>query len=80
MLKKIHLDTLIEIESFIAENGFSPTIRELMQLLGLASPAPVQARLKQLIRHGAIWVRPNQYRTIRVLIPSQSLKITPPKD
>jgi SOS-response transcriptional repressor LexA len=65
-----HYQTLQAIESFIAENGLSPTIRELMNFHGLSSPAPVQSRLDALSLAGAISSLPQKARTIKVLIPS----------
>lgn len=70
IITKSAFETLQAIEQFIAANQFSPTIRELMGIYDLRSPAPVQARLNQLIEAQAISIVPNKSRTLRVVISS----------
>ena len=40
------------IIAFVRENGVSPTIREIMKVMGFSSPRPVQDHLKILQRKG----------------------------
>lgn len=56
------------VSSYINENGFSPTIREIQTAVGVASTATVYKDLQQLCDEGLItmggWGSP---RTIRVV-------------
>ena len=51
---------------FSQENGYSPTVRELSQMTGLASTSSVHAHLKTLAREGRITFEPTKPRTIAV--------------
>ena len=51
---QIHLDTLAAVAKGINENGYSPSIRELGDLLGISSSATVKARLDVLEGAGLI--------------------------
>jgi repressor LexA len=52
---------------FVQNNGYAPTLRQMMQAMGLRSPAPVQARLKQLKQKGYLDWDEGQARTLRLL-------------
>ncbi|MGA1265418.1 MAG: transcriptional repressor LexA [Prochlorothrix sp.] len=52
---------------YIRENQHPPSIRQMMNAMGLRSPAPVQSRLKHLQRKGYIDWNEGKARTIRVL-------------
>jgi SOS-response transcriptional repressor LexA len=67
IITKVAFETLQAIEQFIATNQFSPTIRELMAIHELVSPAPVQARLNQLIEAEIVSTVANKARTMRVI-------------
>ena len=54
------------IKDFIEENGFSPTIRELNDILGKHSPGTIYPCLKILKRKGYIDFAEKKYRTIRI--------------
>lgn len=56
------LDTII---NYIEENGFSPTVRELGELVGIKSTSTVHEHLKKLKEQGKIEWNPTQPRTIR---------------
>jgi repressor LexA len=73
-LTKKQFETLEAIESFIKGNGFSPSIRDLVGALGLASPAPVQSRLEKLKKAGVISMQANLSRSISVSIPSTDFR------
>ena len=60
-------EVLEVIVKFIDEKGFSPTVRELMDLLKLCSTSTVHGYLNRLERHGYISRTPSSPRTIRVL-------------
>lgn len=60
-------DVLDFIRAFIAERGYSPTVREIQTGLSFSSPSMVQSRLAALRAGGEIdWV-PGLTRTIRIL-------------
>jgi repressor LexA len=63
-------ETLKAIEKFIKANGFSPTVRELVEILGLRSPAPVQSRIDGLILANVATAVTGRARTLQVLVPS----------
>lgn len=52
-------------ERYIAEHGYSPTVRELAALVGLASPSTVHAHLMSLAREGRVSWDPARPRTLR---------------
>ena len=55
------------INYFIKKNGYSPTIRELGEILELKSTATVHTHLQHLVEKGYITYIPNASRTIRVI-------------
>lgn len=54
------------IVTYIAENGYSPTVRDIQLMLGLKSPNPAYQLLSQLRRKGAIEWESGATRTIRI--------------
>lgn len=54
------------VEAYIAEHGYSPTVREIVQGVGLSSPGSLQGALQQMIKLGYLRGSPTQPRTIRV--------------
>jgi len=61
------------IKRFIAENGYSPTVREIARGLSLKSPSTVQDHLKKLVINGIITINPNKSRTIELLVQNEYL-------
>lgn len=55
------------ISLYIAQNGFSPTVRELCSMTGLRSTSSVHNRLKRLENLGKIKKLMESPRTITVL-------------
>ena len=55
------------IESYIKKFQHSPTIRQMMQAMGLKSPAPIQSRLKHLQEKGFISWQEGKARTLQLL-------------
>ena len=47
------------INSFIQENGYAPSVREIGQAVGLSSTASVSYQLRQLQAKGLLQARPN---------------------
>ena len=55
------------LSDYIGENHHSPSIRQMMQAMGLRSPAPIQSRLKHLQEKGWITWKEGQARTLQLL-------------
>ena len=55
------------IKDFIDEHTYSPTIRELMEILGKKSPGTIHPCFKELKRKGYIDYQYNRNRTIRII-------------
>ena len=66
-LTEVQESLLKNIEKFINENGFSPTVRELCKMTKKSSPATVKATLDLLQEKGYITFLPKQARTIRIV-------------
>ena len=63
---------LIVIQDAVKDRGFPPTVREIADLVGLASPASVAHQLSALERKGFIKRDPNSPRAIDLTIPNKS--------
>lgn len=57
---------LREIERFIKDRGYPPTLRELAAAVGVTSPSGVRQQLKALERKGALTLTPRRPRGIVV--------------
>ena len=55
------------IEKYIKKFQHSPSIRQMMQAMGLKSPAPIQSRLKHLQEKGFISWQEGKARTLKLL-------------
>ena len=55
------------LSDYIATHHHSPSIRQMMQAMGLKSPAPIQSRLKHLQEKGWITWQEGQARTLQLL-------------
>jgi repressor LexA len=55
------------LAAYIAEHRHSPSIRQMMQAMGLRSPAPIQSRLRHLQQKGWLTWEEGQARTLRLL-------------
>lgn len=55
---------------YIGQHRHAPSIRQMMQAMGLKSPAPVQSRLEHLKNKGYINWQQGQARTLRILHPT----------
>ena len=62
-------DWLVE---FIGDHHHSPSIRQMMQAMGLRSPAPIQSRLRHLQQKGWIKWQEGQARTLQLIEESIS--------
>ncbi|HLB66341.1 MAG TPA: hypothetical protein VJJ78_01965, partial [Candidatus Saccharimonadales bacterium] len=68
--KKQH-DLLVFIENFIAEQGYSPSYREIMQGVGYNSVATVALHVNNLIVRGHLHKRDRSARSLEVIKASQ---------
>lgn len=57
------------IEQALAVQGYPPSVREIGEQLGLASPSTTHSHLKALARKGMIERDPDKPRAIRVIAP-----------
>ena len=53
--------------TYISEHRHSPSIRQMMQAMGLRSPAPIQSRLRHLQQKGWLTWQEGQARTLQLL-------------
>ena len=60
------------IQDAVKDRGFPPTVREIADLVGLASPASVAHQLSALERKGFIKRDPNSPRAIDLTLPKKS--------
>ena len=58
------------LADYIASQRHSPSIRQMMQAMGLRSPAPIQSRLRHLQQKGWITWNEGQARTLQLLGPT----------
>ena len=64
-------DILDAIKKFIAKNGYTPTVRELCEMLDLRSPATSHFHLNQLEKKGYIRKGKAKNRAIELLVPNE---------
>tara|TARA_Y100001968_G_C19009498_1_gene549837 strand:- start:16 stop:642 length:627 start_codon:yes stop_codon:yes gene_type:complete len=55
------------LSDYIGAHHHSPSIRQMMQAMGLRSPAPIQSRLRHLQEKGWITWKEGQARTLQLL-------------
>lgn len=64
------------IEKFIAEHGYSPSYREIMQGLNYTSVATVALHVNNLIKRGHIRKRDHSARSLEVVKSAEPAKVT----
>jgi repressor LexA len=69
-------ELLTYIEQFIGEHGYSPSYREIMTGLHYTSVATVALHINNLIRRGHLRKRDHSARSLEVVSPSESSKVT----
>jgi repressor LexA len=60
-------EVLMAILEFTSKHKYSPTIRELAEMVGLKSPSTIYAILRKLKMHGLISWEPSSPRTLRII-------------
>ncbi len=69
-------ELLTYIEAFIAEHGYSPSYREIMNGLHYTSVATVSLHVGNLIKRGHVRKRDHSARSLEVIAVSEPVKIT----
>lgn len=64
--KGVDFEIIGHIAAFINEYGYSPSVRELCDILGYASTSTVHSHLKRLSERGLIVYEPTKPRTLRL--------------
>ena len=64
-------EILIFIKKFMAENKFSPSVRDICKGVNLNSPATVHVHLTNLIDKGVIKRNPKNNRLIELMVPNE---------
>lgn len=64
------------IETFIAEHGYSPSYREIMNGLGYTSVATVSLHVNNLIRRGHLRKRDYSARSLEVVSQNEAVAVT----
>ena len=70
-------ELLAYIERFIAEHGYSPSYREIMNGLEYTSVATVALHVRNLITRGHLRKRDHSARSLEVVTPDTALPATP---
>jgi repressor LexA len=69
-------ELLTFIEQFIAEHGYSPSYREIMQGLNYSSVATVALHVNNLIKRGHVRKRDHSARSLEVVKADEPAKVT----
>ena len=73
-LTKKQEEVLTCIKKFIAKNGYSPSVREVCDLMNLSSTATAFVHMKHLMDKGYISQKNNKFRTLEVLVPNEYIE------
>jgi SOS-response transcriptional repressor LexA len=71
---------LIFIESFSAENGYAPTIREIGEAVGLRSTSTVHGHVERLVEKGLLIKETMLPRTARSTSPEEKVTVIDTSD
>lgn len=63
---------------YMRQHRHSPTLRQMMEAMGLQSPAPIQGRLCRLQEKGWLTWEAGRHRTIQLLGGAETYDATPP--
>ena len=64
------------IVEFLNDHGHAPSIRQMMEAMGLRSPAPIQSRLRYLQKKGWIQWQPGRARTLQLnIVPATGIPV-----
>ena len=62
------------VKQYIAKNGYSPSVREVCELMDLNITATVFVHLRHLMNKGYLKQTDNKFRTLEVLVPNEYLE------
>lgn len=66
-LTRVQIEMYVAIKYYIKKNGYSPSVRELGEIVGNSSPSSVFQKLKKLKEKGYIDYKDKRSRTIRII-------------
>ena len=72
-LTKKQEEVLTSIKKYIAKNGYSPSVREVCEMMNLSSTATVFVHMRHLMNKGYLKQADNKFRTLEVLVPNEYL-------
>lgn len=67
-------EVLTAIKKYIAKNGYSPSVREVCEMMHLSSTATVFVHMRHLMNKGYLKQTDNKFRTLEVLVPNEYLE------
>ena len=70
-LSKRQNEILVFIKKYIAKNGYSPSVREIANGVGLSSPATVHIHLQNLISLGFLKREGNGHKVLELMVPNE---------
>ncbi len=73
-LTKKQEEVLTSIKKYIAKNGYSPSVREVCEMMNLSSTATVFVHMRHLMNKGYLKQTDNKFRTLEVLVPNEYLE------
>ncbi len=73
-LTKKQEEVLTVIKKYIAEHGYSPSVREICELMNLSSTATVFVHMRHLMNKGYLKQTDNKFRTLEVLVPNEYIE------
>ena len=73
-LTKKQEEVLTVIKKYIAIHGYSPSVREVCELMNLSSTATVFVHMRHLMKKGYLKQTDNKFRTLEVLVPNEYLE------
>lgn len=71
ILSKKQNEILTFIKKYIAKNGYSPSVREIANSVGLSSPATVHVHLQNLISKGYLKRDNDTSKSLELLVPNE---------
>lgn len=74
-LTKKQDECLTCIKKYIAQHGYSPSVREICEMMQLSSTATVFVHMKHLMNKGYLKQTDNKFRTLEVLVPNEYVEV-----
>lgn len=64
-------EVLTCIKKYIAKHGYSPSVREVCEMMNLSSTATAFVHMRHLMNKGYLKQTDNKFRTLEVLVPNE---------